>query len=213
MSTLQKLEDAFAKINELQTKIAQLEQDNGQTKQATQNIINAINSIVEGVNGKNRELSELGNATVNRLMGLEQAHAAISKTISAVVSELSDAGNLDQNSVMTRLRKSDEAADKARIEQMIKLGVIAESNTVNSDSLITVSQTFTPEGKETTTIADYRSYELASELLDDSAREKYVGKNVGDVVEIDVEGGKLSTTIIGSYSLVNQEKTSETVGA
>jgi hypothetical protein len=213
MSTLQKLEDAFAKINELQTKITQLEQENGQTKQATQNIINAINSIVEGVNGKNRELSEMGNATINRLMGLEQAHAAISKTISAVVSELSDSGNLDQNSVMTRLRKSDEAADKARIDQMLQLGVIAESNTVNSDSLITVSQTFTPEGKESTVIAEYRSYELASELLDETAREKYVGKNVGDVVEIDVDGGKLSTTIIGSYSLVNQEKTSETVGA
>lgn len=213
MSTLQKLEDAFAKINELQTKITQLEQENGQTKQATQNIINAINSIVEGVNGKNRELSEMGNATINRLMGLEQAHAAISKTISAVVSELSDSGNLDQNSVMTRLRKSDEAADKARIDQMLQLGVIAESNTVNSDSLITVSQTFTPEGKEATIIAEYRSYELASELLDETAREKYVGKNVGDVVEIDVDGGKLSTTIIGSYSLVNQEKTSETVGA
>jgi hypothetical protein len=213
MSTLQKLEDAFAKINELQTKITQLEQENGQTKQATQNIINAINSIVEGVNGKNRELSEMGNATINRLMGLEQAHAAISKTISAVVSELSDSGNLDQNSVMTRLRKSDEAADKSRIDQMLQLGVIAESNTVNSDSLITVSQTFTPEGKEATVIAEYRSYELSSELLDEAAREKYVGKNVGDVVEIDVDGGKLSTTIIGSYSLVNQEKTSETVGA
>jgi hypothetical protein len=213
MSTLQKLEDAFAKINELQTKITQLEQENGQTKQATQNIINAINSIVEGVNGKNRELSEMGNATINRLMGLEQAHAAISKTISAVVSELSDSGNLDQNSVMTRLRKSDEAADKSRIDQMLQLGVIAESNTVNSDSLITVSQTFTPEGKEATVIAEYRSYELSSELLDEAAREKYVGKNVGDVVEIDVDGGKLSTTIIGSYSLVNKEKTSETVGA
>lgn len=214
MNTLQKVAELEQEVSLLKQKLAVFEtlavsmpkaiQDIGRINQDIDTLSKGIQNVVNGVSKRTADLSMMDNMIITRLMGLEQSSAALSKTIACVVSELSDTKVLDQVAVMTRMRKSDEEAEKSRVQQLLSLKVVKESEETVKDSMIVVAQNFTDKDGKTDVIAEYRTYELSSPELSEEERQKYVGRRVGDVVELNLEDGVLKTTILQVYDYVQQ---------
>lgn len=214
MNTLQKVAESEARINVLEKKLAvfevlatgmpQVTQEVGRLNGDIATLSQSIKNIVDGINKKTKDLSEMDNMVITRLMGLEQSYASLSKTLAAIVSELSDSKVLNQESVMVRLRKSDEAADRDRTAQMVQLKVIQEVEEVVPDSLVAISQTFTDKEGKVDVVTDYRTMEIGSPMIDEETRKNYVGKRASDVVELNLEDGVLKTTILQVFSYVQK---------
>jgi hypothetical protein len=186
----------------LATAMPSVQQELGRINTDIATVGQSIKNVVDGINKKTKDLAEMDNMVITRLMGLEQSYGSLAKTLGAIVSTLSDAGTLDQSSVMLRLRKSDEAADKARTDQMVQLKVLKESQEVQSDSFIVVSQTFTNKLGAVDVVSEYRSMEFGSPTIDEETKSQYVGKTVNDVVELNLDDGVLQTKILQIYSYV-----------
>jgi hypothetical protein len=214
MNTLQKIADLETAVANLAAKqqmfevlasgVPTLKQEIGSVTNDQRQIIKAVEGLIHGVNKKTSDLAGMDNMLVTRLMGLEQSYASLSKTLGAIVSELSDSKILNQESVMARLRKGEEAADKERTEQMVQLKVLQEAPEILPDSLIVVAQTYTDKEGKVDLIAEYRSMELSSPMIDEETRKNYVGKKANDVVELNLEDGVLKTTILQVYSYVQK---------
>jgi hypothetical protein len=220
MSTLQTISDLEAKVSAIESKISVFEslvsnlpnvaQELGRINSDMSQIVKVMQSTSEFNNKRTSDLAQMDNMVITRLMGLEQSYASLAKTISAVISELTDSNSLNQESVMLRLRKSDEASDKARIDQMIELKVIAPTDIVLPDSVIVVSQDFTPTEGETSVVAEYRSFELSSPNIEDAVKQGYVGKTIGDVVSIALADGILNTKLLQVFNYVQSSAQGET---
>jgi hypothetical protein len=205
MSTLQKISDLEQKLSvfeTLATTMPKVVQDMTRINSDLAQVSQAIKLVSENNIKRTNDLAQMDNMVITRLMGLEQSYASLSKTLAAIISELSDSKVLNQNAVMVRLRKSDEAADKARIEQLIELKMISPSEEVSQDSLIVVSQEFNLKSGETDLVAEYRSFELSSPMVEEEVKKSYIGKKIGEVVELSLEEGTLKTKILETYNYV-----------
>ena len=216
MNTLQKVTDIENKVTSLEGKLKSFEILVGNAPKLVQDVTSirtdvaqltqAIRNVVAGINKKNSDLGQMDNVIMTRLMSFEQTVSSLSKTLAAVVSELSDSKHLNEANVMARLRKSDEAAEKARVEQMLQLKAITVGTEIKADSMAVVAQTFYPKDGTPDLVSEYRAMDMSSPEITDETRKEYIGKTAGDVVELnlDEEGarGVLKTTIISVYDYV-----------
>lgn len=218
MNTLQKITDIEAQIENLNAKlktfeilvthVPNLSQDIGYVKQDIQQLSDAIKNVVNTVTKRTKDLGDMDNMIITRMMGLEQSYSSIAKTLTAVVSELSDSKVLDQSAVMTRIRKGEENLDKQRIANMLQMKIIQPIEVVAKDSLIVISQVFIAEDGSKDTICDYASYELSNTDLKESDRANYINKSPGAEFLIPVAAtennvaGNLRTTIQCIYEFV-----------
>lgn len=205
MNTLQKiteLEQKLSVFEKMAIGMPKMIQDFSRLSDDVKQINQAIKNVVDGINKRTGDLSQMDNLIITRQMTLEQSLASLSKTCAAMVAELSETKVLDQDSVLARLRKSDEAADKARVEKLIEQKVLKASDAIEKTSLLVVSQTFTYTDGKVDTIAEYRSIDLASPDIDEETRKNYIGKREKDVVELNLKDGILKTTILQVYDYV-----------
>jgi len=214
MNTLNKIADLEQELGRLKSKFVVFEnlamsmptvnQDVGNLRKDIVTLTQAIKNITEGVNVRHSKLNEQNNAIITRCMGLESSFASLSKMFAAVVTELSDSKVLDQKKVMVNLRKSQEDNDRQQVEGMIKLKVIEESQSIDNESMVIVSQIFTPADttKEPDIISEYRVLNFANPELEKDNKQNYLGKAANDVVDLNLPDGVLSTTIVKVYSYV-----------
>jgi hypothetical protein len=234
VSTLQELADLGQKVANINAKMSVFEtlalnqpklvQEVTSLKSDIATLNRAIENVVHTISKRTSDLGQMDNVMMTRIMGMEQSFASMSKMFSAVVSELSDNKLLDQKSVLTRCRKSDEANDQERVQQMLQLKVIESADKVEigeKGSLIVISQTFTHKTGEVETVADYRALDLVNPELDPKIKESYADKSAGDVVELNLQDGVLQTTIKQIFKYVEvyaqgeaeQANSSEQAGA
>jgi hypothetical protein len=214
MNTLQKLADIETKVGNIETKLKlfeslavgqpKLAQEVGNIKMDLNTINKAVKNIADAVSVRTKNLNDMDNMIITRLMGMEQAYASLSKTIACVLGELADSNVLNQKNVMKRIQKHDEQADREQVEGMLKLKVIEPGEKIENDSLIVVSQTFFPkeEGKEPYIVAEYRSLNLANPEVGTDQKENYIGKAANDVVDLNLPDGMLKTTVLQIYNYV-----------
>lgn len=202
--TLATLAPKLAVFEKLAMSMPTVNQDVGNLRKDLATLTKAIQNITEGVNVRVKNLNEQNNAIITRCMGLESSFASLSKMFAAVVTELSESKVLDQKKVMVSLRKSQEDNDREQIEGMIKLKVIEDSPAIDAESVVIVAQTFTPkdESKPAEIISEYRVLNFANPELEKDTKQNYLGKAANDVVNLNLEDGVLSTTIVQVYSYV-----------
>lgn len=214
-ATLQKFAEAEARIKSMEdrldlfekltTSVPKLVQDVSKLLNQTSGMTAALQSHVTAINALNKrtkDLGEMDNMVITRLMGLEQSMASLSKTLYAVVEELTGTNTLDQDAVMLRLRKSEEAADKQRVEKMVEQNILKQADEVSNLSIIVVSQVFTEKDGTEKVVSEYRSIDLASAEVQGVSQTKYAGKRANDTVELNLDEGVLKTTILQIYNYV-----------
>lgn len=205
MNTLQKISELEGKVSMLEKMVVtvpKLTQDLTRMSGDLEQINQAVKNIVDAVNKRTSDLSKIDNVLVTRQMALEQSIASLSKTAAALVAELTETKLLNQENVMTRLRKSDERADQDRVEAMIKQGVLKEGDKITKESLVVVSQVFTAKDGTKDTVSEFRSVDMSSPEIEEKIRETYIGKGKSEVVELNLDDGALSTTILQVYDYV-----------
>jgi hypothetical protein len=202
--SLASLTPKLAVFEKLAMSMPTINQDVGNLRKDLATLTKAIQNITEGVNVRHKNLNEQNNAIITRCMGLESSFASLSKMFAAVVTELSETKVLNQKNVMTNLRKSQEENDRGQVEGMLKLKIIEESPVIESESMVIVSQTFTPkdESKTPEIISEYRVLNFANPELEKDTKQNYLGKAANDVVNLNLDDGVLSTTIVQVYSYV-----------
>jgi hypothetical protein len=215
MNTLQQVADMAEKIRTIEQKfiifqtlavgMPKLVQEVTTTRGDIATLTKAIQNVHDAVKKRTGDLSQMDNMIVTRLMGLEQSYASLSKMFSAVVSELSDNNRLDQKSVLERCRKGDEALEKQRVEEMLKLKVIEPTDKVEvgpKGSLIVLSQKFTNLKGEVDIVAEFRALEMNNPQIDEKTKADYQGRVSGEDVELNLPDGVLRTTIQQIYKYV-----------
>jgi hypothetical protein len=159
-----------------------------------------LTKMEDSINGQMQQIHNFNQIIVQRQMSLEQTLTSLAKTLSCTVDELESNSVISGQSVMTRIRKMDENSEKRRIEQMIQLQVIKESNTVTPESIVVVSQKVSDGSKEEV-VSEYRVLELPSHLTPQEVKEALVGKSTGDVLESKDNSETLFTKIEKVFEL------------
>lgn len=206
MNALQKLaefEGKLAVLEKMVVGVPKIVQDFTRLSDDVKQINQACANLIEVINKRTGELAKVDNIVITRQMALEQSLASLSKTCAAMVAEMVDTKVLDQGNVMTRIRRSEEDADKERISKMIEQKVLKEAESAKADSMLIVAQKFTSnKDNSVDVVSEYRSSDLSSPEIDEETRKNYVGKRAGDVVELNLEDGVLKTTIVQVYDYV-----------
>lgn len=204
MNTLEKiskLESKMGAVEQLVSNLASLPTAMGNVNETVARLAANQKHNAERTNQIFSAVGEKQDHVVQRIMAIEQSFAALAKTLNAVVSELEESKAINSNSVMRRIRLADEAAEKVRMETMVKFGALQASELVSATSLLVVSQSLeSADGKTGETIADYRVYELTSPLNEKELVDQFVNKKAGETVIIAQENGTvLKTTILEVY--------------
>jgi DNA-directed RNA polymerase subunit H (RpoH/RPB5) len=186
------------KVLTLETKVTDMQSALGNFQVQAQQVIQILNA--------NMQKQDL---VVNRLMSIEQSFAAMAKTMNAIVQELEETKVLNSSSVMKRIRTMDESAEKARVSAMLEHKAIQKAEVITENSMLVTSQIIKKQDGQTEVVAEYRVFELSSPMHDKEVVQKFIGKSVGDVVEITTSDATLCTTILEAYDHVqmsNQEQ-------
>lgn len=205
MNALNKLLELEAKIGaleEMAVGMPKLVQDFTRLSDDVKQLNKACENLIAVINKRTGDLAQVDNIVITRQMALEQSLASLSKTAAAMVAELSETKVLDQEAVMTRMRKSDEEADKSRVAKMIEQKVLKEADEITADSFIVVSQQFTFKDGKVDIVADFRSYDMTNPEIDEETKKSYVGKRKSDVIELNLDDGVLRTTVLQVYDYV-----------
>lgn len=210
MNTLDKISKMEAKLGVLETMVQNLLPSNNNMDKLS--LLEKQNREIFGI------ISEKQDLVVNRIMSIEQSFAAMAKTLNAVIQELEANNAINSSNVMNRIRLMDEKAEQDRVQTMLGAGAIEETEVINENSMLVVSQTLQREGQMLETISDYRVYELNSPLNSKETIDAFLGKTAGNVVEITINEGTIFTTILKVYDYKkmeaqNIEQGSETVEA
>jgi hypothetical protein len=199
-----KLEQRMSALEKLCMGMPKVVQDFSRLSDEMKQINQACRNLIDVINKRTGELAQVDNMIITRQMALEQSLASLSKTCAAMVAELSDTQVLNQQNVMTRMRKSDEESDKSRVDKMLEQKVLKPGELITKDSLIIVSQVFTSTEGVDDVVADFRSIDMSNPDIPEETRVNYVGKQANDIVELNLEkdGGVLKTTILQVYDYV-----------
>jgi len=189
------MEDTEKTVARLQAQIAMLGQENAKLKETVQQQGNNTMQYFQFV--------------VQKLMAVEQAHESLRKLSHSLTDELIGLGTVTNHAIMTRIRRHEEGEEKGRIAGLVTSNTLKAQETVDGGSTIAYSQNIV-KGESVSVVAEYRVLELGSEKVPEDIRAVFVGKKVGDTVELPAGEDKCVITILEVFSLVTGEKPGET---
>ena len=210
-----------------------LKQDLGAVQALIKKSEEQLDRVINHMNQKNSESFNYIQMLIQRSMALEQTVTSLAKTLTAITEELelqlnrqsrtnltSDGSGIMTevttaaydfgSTVLLRIRQREENSERQRIEQMLSLKVITDSDVIGESSIVILSQTYTKLSGETETVADYRVIEVPSQLTDAAVKQLFLGKKVGETIadvsknEKGESEGTLSSTVLKIYDLVPQ---------
>lgn len=174
---------------------------------------NALTGFAKNTQDAGQMQIEAINALSRRLMTIEQSLVSFSKTFAGLCSELIENHNLDNSAVMRRVRAMDEEEAKNEIKMRVKFNAIKPCDAISDLSTVVIaSKVFDPSSNTETVESEYHPIDLPSNVLPEEDKAKFLGKKVGDIVELDAGDGKiLKLTILESYDLITGEREGEVV--
>lgn len=121
---------------------------------------------------------------MNKSIGIEQSVAAMGKTLSAVSEELTENGVMDGASVMARLRRGEDDANRQNVKTLLDQDVIESTDVVSPVSVVVLEQKIinTKTG-EATLISSYNLIGMNSPITSPVWKDSLLGKSVGDTVK------------------------------
>jgi hypothetical protein len=179
-------------------------QELGAVRAYAKNIADALKTTVDQFNKaitNNTNFAQLG---INRTLAVEQSLASLAKMAAALVAELSETKTLNNDNVVTRIRKIDEENEKERVQKMLESKTIAPAETASQTSLVVISEDVTTEEKGRVLVREYSACELTNADFPNEIRQALVGKKVGDVFDLKDEKHKetLHFKVLEVYELV-----------
>lgn len=185
-STLERLENVEKAVEQLQKQSA---------------------AIVQAVMSQSNSLE----ANSAQVMSLNRSIISLGKTMTAMVKELSANGQINEDSVMARIRSMEDDNQKAEIEAMLKEKLIKEDESVTENSLVIVSQDLLDMSTgKVTTVAEYMKIEMPSPYVNQSVKADLLGKKKGDRIEVNAsETEKYIVTVKKVYTVAEGERAGE----
>ena len=172
-TTLERIEDSEKTVASLLAQVALLNQE--------------LSSLKTSVEQQNNNTMQYFQFILQSLQKTEQTRDtldSLSKMFNALVNELVDTKTVNGPSVMTRVRIREEEKERARVADLVKGGTLVEYETTGPVSVIAFSHNLT-RGADVTVVAEFGLMELSSKEMPDNIRALFVGKKVGDVVEVE----------------------------
>ena len=210
-STIERLDKMESTLNAISNLVkdlpAMIQAVQTLTQQTTANHTNLV-KLAQDTNRAFETEQGFIQELINRGLSVEQSYAALAKTVNALVQVLSENKLIDGKAVLTNIRKYDESQEKERIKRMLAFNAIQAADITTEESVVVVSQNLILEDGTTDVISEYRVVEVSSPLAEGETN-KFLDKKVGDVVDVDVEGGRLSTTVLEIYAYVQTTATEE----
>jgi hypothetical protein len=143
-------------------------------------------------------------------VGTSQSLAATAKTLTALISVLSDKKTLTGEEILDGIRKIDEQNAREDVQDAVKAGTLRPIETVHQAALVVVRQIVIPtKDPVPIVLAEYRLIELPSPFTQPELREKMSGKKVGDSLTASDPQKTLTTTILEAYELVEATSAGE----
>jgi hypothetical protein len=157
--------------------------------------------LQEGVQAAN----QVAEIAAQRVLALEQASAALGKTMAGLVKELHLTGVIDQEKIMDHIRDIDDGGDKEKIQSLLKAKCIARGDVVTPESLVVTSNSFI-NSKDPTKSGVRRQYclvELPLPVVSPQLRKDLTGRKIGDAVPVSkTDSGVLVMTIKEIYNVL-----------
>ena len=140
-----------------------------------------------------------------RVLALEQAMAALTKTLAAVTWGLHNQKILDQSIIIGRIRDTDDQGDREKVQSMLKDGLISKAAAVGPIGITVVSQNLldTTDPIKSKMIRSYSIIESPSPFVNPQLIKDLQGRKVGDTLPAGRgKDGVYTMTIIEIYDYV-----------
>jgi hypothetical protein len=139
---------------------------------------------------------------------LEQGLTSIAKTLAGLVSALSDKKVVADEEIISRIRRMDEEEERKRLGFLKSSNIIRKSESVQTDSLVVISQALMTTDGSIKNISDFRIIEMP--LYNNKANDKVflalIGKKVKESFQL--PGNNSNETVLVTvqeiYELVPQ---------
>lgn len=184
-STLERLEEAEKSIKTLLEKVGTLDQK----------------AIDEGI-GHAKELAELA---AQRMLGVEQAAAALGKTLTALTKTLVVKKVLTGDEIMSHIQKIDDDGDRDKITQLLQMKAIEKTTSVGPEDLVVTAQNFISltDPNQSKSIREYCLIELPQPTIHPTLRKDLTSRKIGDTIQAGKnEKGVYTLTVREIYRIV-----------
>lgn len=145
-----------------------------------------VTKKIDNLENTLKQLVTFSHQISQRLMTSEQSLAMLSKSIIAIIQELSEKKIVEEQAIMKRIARQDDEAQRSRVKYMVDSGVIKSAEVVDEQSLVVVSAA-TVKGETVTPMVEYFVVDMRAPM---EQQLKYlpslIGKKVGDKVETSV---------------------------
>jgi hypothetical protein len=141
-----------------------------------------------------------------KLVLIEQSLAGVAKTLAAVTEELMEKGLVNNDAIMSRIRKIDDHQEQHRIESLKQGGVVVPGASVQPSSLVVLTQKLLAADGKVEVYSEYRTLEMPSVNPQESVYLNALGKKVGDQFTLEGQnsGDNMIFTIKEIYELAPQ---------
>lgn len=174
--------------------------------------LDAVEKKVQEADARAAAATQLAERAFSGSIGTSQSLAAAAKTLTALISVLTEKKVVTGEQIIDGIRRIDESNTREEIAEALKAGAIRPIETVHPAALVILKQVVIPvQDPRPIVLAEYRSVELPSPFTPPQLREQLSGKKVGDTVTSSDKQKTVTTTIVEAYELVEVSKPGEQV--
>lgn len=176
--------------------------------------ISRIEEAVGGTKMAIQSINETSMYAMEKSLSLEASLASVAKLLTALLKELTDIKVVTNDNVYNRMRAADEDADREKLANMKKSGMLEEKDTVGEMSLVVVGSTLvnTTTG-DVKVLSNFMTLDLAVIPPGDVTKTSLVGQKADASIELGqtADGSKILYTVKEIYEIKAQQVAGEDI--
>ncbi len=169
--------------------------------------IEALEKKVQELEANTANTATFAERAIQNVSALGQSQSAFGKTLTALISILTEKGTVDSDAILTKIREIDDRSERERVEHMVRNGVLVSSEVSNAESIVVVKQIFVPSAnpEKPVELSNFRAVELFSPEMPPQLRDQLVDKKVGDTITTKSKEGDFLNTFVAIYNIAPEK--------
>lgn len=170
--------------------------------------IEALEKKVQELEANQAGTHQFAEQALNNSAMLGQAQTAFGKTLTALISILTEKGAVEGDIILAKIREFDDRTEKERVQQMVTGGILVSTEVSSTETIVIISQIFIPEEspEKSVQLSGYRTVELFSPEIPPQLRDQFLNKKIGETITTMAPGGgKILNTVIEIYGIASEK--------
>ena len=176
--------------------------------------LDSVEKKAQETEGRANAALQIAEDVMRQGVETSQGLAAIGKTLTALLSVLTEKSLIKGEEILNGIRRIDENNAKEEISSAVKHGVLSQTDVVGDTSIVVLNQVAVPNQDPTpVTLADYRIVEMGAQLTHPQLKEQLKGKKVGEAMVHTSAEGEIISKVLEIYQINEMQKQGEALSS